>query len=88
MQPLLDRGWGKPEQYVDITHKRDIREYSDAELLAPSRQEAAMEILRRRSLRKNFTDWCRECGYELTRHHRLLRKRACKRGLCTKPEGW
>jgi len=31
---LLDRGWGKPEQYVDIAHKRDIRDYSDAELLA------------------------------------------------------
>ena len=31
---LLDRGWGKPEQYVDITHKRSIHEYSDAELLA------------------------------------------------------
>jgi len=31
---LLDRGWGEPEQYVDIWHKRSIREYSDAELLA------------------------------------------------------
>jgi hypothetical protein len=31
---LLDRGWGKPEQSLEITNKRDIREYSDAELLA------------------------------------------------------
>jgi hypothetical protein len=31
---LLDRGWGKPEQSLDISNKRDIREYSDAELLA------------------------------------------------------
>ena len=31
---LLDRGWGKPEQSLDITHKRELREYSDAELLA------------------------------------------------------
>jgi hypothetical protein len=31
---LLDCGWGKPEQSLEITNKRDIREYSDAELLA------------------------------------------------------
>jgi hypothetical protein len=31
---LLDRGWGKPEQSLEITNQRDIREYSDAELLA------------------------------------------------------
>jgi len=31
---LLDRGWGKPEQSLEVTNKRDIREYSDAELLA------------------------------------------------------
>ncbi len=38
----------------------------------PSRQEAAKEILRRRLLRESLTDWCRECGYEPARHHRLL----------------
>jgi hypothetical protein len=30
---LLDRGWGKPEQSVEVVRK-SIREYSDAELLA------------------------------------------------------
>jgi hypothetical protein len=31
---LLDRGWGRPDQSLDITHKRELREYTDAELLA------------------------------------------------------
>lgn len=30
---LLDRGWGKPEQYIDVT-SRTVREISDAELIA------------------------------------------------------
>jgi predicted phage terminase large subunit-like protein len=61
---------------------------------SPSRQEAAMEILRRRKLRTSFTDWCRECGYEPARHHRLLIEKleALERGeirrlLVTMPPG-
>lgn len=30
---LLDRGWGKPEQHIDVTNK-PMRELSDAELVA------------------------------------------------------
>src|SRR5438067_13493290 len=61
---------------------------------SPSRQEAAREILRRRKLRTSFTDWCRECGYEPARHHRLLIEKleALERGdihrlLVTMPPG-
>lgn len=37
-----------------------------------SRQEAAKELLTRRSIRRSLTDWCRYCGYEPARHHILL----------------
>ena len=31
---LLDRGWGKPEQSLDLHDSRELRQYSDAELIA------------------------------------------------------
>jgi predicted phage terminase large subunit-like protein len=37
-----------------------------------SPQEAAKELIRRRSIRKSLTDWCRFAGFEPARHHRLL----------------
>jgi hypothetical protein len=37
-----------------------------------SRPEAAKELLRRRAIRRSFTDWCRFCGFEPARHHQLL----------------
>jgi predicted phage terminase large subunit-like protein len=37
-----------------------------------SRSEAAKELLSRRSIRRNLIDWCRYCGFEPARHHRLL----------------
>jgi predicted phage terminase large subunit-like protein len=37
-----------------------------------SRAEAAKELLRRRSIRRSLTDWCRLCGFEPARHHQLL----------------
>lgn len=40
--------------------------------LQVSRQEAAKELLKRRSIRRNLTDWCRYCGFEPAAHHRLL----------------
>jgi predicted phage terminase large subunit-like protein len=37
-----------------------------------SRQEAAKELIRRRSVRRSLTEWCRYCGFEPAAHHRLL----------------
>lgn len=37
-----------------------------------SPQEAAREILTRRSIRRSLTEFCRLCGYEPAKHHRLL----------------
>lgn len=37
-----------------------------------ARQEAAAELLRRRVIQGDFTEWCRLNGYEPARHHRLL----------------
>lgn len=37
-----------------------------------SRQEAAKELLKRRSIRRSLTDWCRYAGFEPAAHHRLL----------------
>ncbi|MGE0533157.1 MAG: phage terminase large subunit [Hyphomonadaceae bacterium] len=34
--------------------------------------EAAKELLRRRRIRANLTEWARHCGFEPARHHRLL----------------
>jgi hypothetical protein len=31
---LLDRGWGKPEQSLEINDRRELRQYSDDELIA------------------------------------------------------
>src|SRR5262249_44741906 len=39
-----------------------------------SPQEAAKELLRRRSIRRSLIDWCRYCGFEPARHHQLLIK--------------
>lgn len=37
-----------------------------------SRAEAARELLRRRTIRRSLTEWCRYAGYEPARHHQLL----------------
>jgi predicted phage terminase large subunit-like protein len=37
-----------------------------------SRPEAATELLKRRSIRRSLTDWCRYAGFEPARHHLLL----------------
>lgn len=37
-----------------------------------SRPEAAKELLNRRSIRRNLTEWCRYCGFEPAVHHKLL----------------
>jgi predicted phage terminase large subunit-like protein len=37
-----------------------------------SRPEAARELLKRRSIRRNLTEWCRYAGFEPARHHQLL----------------
>src|SRR5437879_2627463 len=37
-----------------------------------SRLIAARELQRRRSIRRNLTDWCRLCGFEPARHHKVL----------------
>jgi predicted phage terminase large subunit-like protein len=37
-----------------------------------SPQKAASELLLRRTIRKSFTEWCRHCGFEPARHHKLL----------------
>src|SRR3954467_1202360 len=37
-----------------------------------SRSEAAREILRRRSIRSNLTEFARLCGFEPAPHHKLL----------------
>lgn len=37
-----------------------------------SRQEAAKELLNRRAIRRSLTEFCRYCGFEPARHHRLL----------------
>ena len=34
--------------------------------------EAAKELLNRRSIRRNLTEWCRYAGFEPARHHQLL----------------
>jgi predicted phage terminase large subunit-like protein len=34
--------------------------------------EAARELLRRRGIRRNFTEWSRHCGFEPAAHHKLL----------------
>src|SRR6185312_6452113 len=34
--------------------------------------EAARELLRRRSIRRNLTEWAQVCGFEPARHHKLL----------------
>lgn len=36
------------------------------------RSEAAKELLQRRSIRRNLTDWCRYAGFEPASHHKLL----------------
>lgn len=40
--------------------------------LQVSRPEAAKELLRRRQIRRSFTDWCRACGFDPAPHHQLL----------------
>src|ERR1035437_5964923 len=40
--------------------------------LQVSPQSAARELLKRRTIRRNFTDWCRHCGFEPAQHHQLL----------------
>jgi predicted phage terminase large subunit-like protein len=40
--------------------------------LPVSRPEAAKELLKRRSIRRSLTDWCRYAGFEPARHHLLL----------------
>jgi predicted phage terminase large subunit-like protein len=37
-----------------------------------SPQEAAKELLKRRSIRRSLIDWCRYAGFEPAAHHRLL----------------
>ncbi|ANW00677.1 phage terminase large subunit [Bradyrhizobium icense] len=37
-----------------------------------SPQEAAKELLKRRSIRRSLTEWCRYAGFEPAAHHRLL----------------
>jgi hypothetical protein len=37
-----------------------------------SRSEAAKELLNRRSIRRNLTEWCQYAGFEPAKHHRLL----------------
>src|SRR5882757_7736290 len=37
-----------------------------------SPQEAAKELLKRRSIRRNLTEWCKCAGFEPAAHHRLL----------------
>src|SRR4051812_852740 len=37
-----------------------------------SPQEAARELLKRRSIRRSLIDWCRYAGFEPAAHHRLL----------------
>src|SRR6185437_13355132 len=37
-----------------------------------SPQEAAKELLRRRSIRRSLIDWCRYAGFEPAAHHKLL----------------
>ena len=37
-----------------------------------SPQEAAKELLKRRSIRRSLIDWCRLCGFEPARHHKVL----------------
>jgi predicted phage terminase large subunit-like protein len=37
-----------------------------------SRQEAATELLKRRSIRRSLTEWARLCGFEPAKHHLLL----------------
>src|SRR4030095_13073641 len=37
-----------------------------------SKVTAARELLRRRSIRRSLTEWCRLCGYEPARHHKVL----------------
>lgn len=34
--------------------------------------DAALELIRRRSVRGNLTEWCRTCGFEPAAHHKLL----------------
>ena len=34
--------------------------------------ELAKELQRRRQIRRSFAEWCRFCGFEPARHHRLL----------------
>src|SRR5262245_36154792 len=42
-------------------------------MLSPvSSADAARELLRRRELRRSLVAWCRHCGFEPARHHRLL----------------
>jgi predicted phage terminase large subunit-like protein len=38
----------------------------------PSQQEAATELIRRRSVRRSLVEWCRHCSFEPALHHRLL----------------
>jgi hypothetical protein len=35
-------------------------------------EEAARRLLRRRTIPRNFIEWCRHCGYEPAPHHRLI----------------
>src|SRR6266704_5293 len=34
--------------------------------------DAALELIHRRTVRKNLTEWCKTCGYIPAAHHRLL----------------
>ena len=40
--------------------------------LVVSPQEAATELLRRRAIRRSFTDWCQYKGFEPAAHHQLI----------------
>lgn len=40
--------------------------------LQVSRPEAARELIRRRSIRRSLTDWCRYAGFEPAKHHKLV----------------
>src|SRR5580704_4319852 len=37
-----------------------------------SPQQAALELIRRREIRRSLTKWCQHCGYEPALHHRLI----------------
>ena len=39
---------------------------------AVSREDAALELMRRRAIRASLVEWCRMCGFEPARHHLLL----------------